>query len=181
MKPRSGQEREQELARKAKAGDSDAFGELVVKHQRVVFNIAYRLAGNREDAKDVTQEAFVRAFRKLDRFDPDRPFAPWLYRLATNTALNWLKRRRPEAHKGIEPIERGPGPAARLIAVESVSRLREAIGSLPLNQRAAIELRHFQGASYKEIGRRLNAPLSDVKSWLFRARRRLQRDLGNER
>jgi RNA polymerase sigma-70 factor (ECF subfamily) len=165
-----------ELIRRAQHGDTDAFGQLVTHYQQAVYNIAYRLTGNRQEAEDVAQEAFVKTYLALDRFDTQRPFAPWLYRIATNTALNRLKRRRPESefNEEISPDNTAPNPEAQIITAEATDRLRAAIVDLPPNYRAAIELRHFQGLSYREMSETLDTPLSDVKSWLFRARRRLR-------
>jgi RNA polymerase sigma-70 factor (ECF subfamily) len=173
---------ERELVRLAQRGDADAFGQLVTRHQQAVFNVTYRLTGNRQEAEDVAQQAFVRAYRALNRFDEERPLGPWLYRIAANTALNWIKRRRPEAALVQEELlpDPAPGPEAQLIAAEQSARLRAAIAALPPHYRVAIELRHFQGLSYQEMSAALDAPLSDVKSWLFRARRRLQRVLEHE-
>ena len=173
--------KEQDLIRLAQGGNSDAFGRLVAHYQQTVYNIAYRLTGNRQETEDVSQETFVKAHQALDRFDPQRPFAPWLYRIATNTALNWIKRRRPEVELDAEtpPVDAAPGPEARAIAADSAARLRAAITALPPNHRAAIELRHFQGLSYHEMSEVLEAPLSDIKSWLFRARRKQREVLAN--
>jgi RNA polymerase sigma-70 factor (ECF subfamily) len=173
---------ERKLVRLAQGGDADAFGQLVTLYQGAVFNVTFRLTGNRQEAEDVAQQAFVKAYRALNRFDRERPLGPWLYRIATNTALNWIKRRRPEATLVEEELlpDPAPGPEAQLIAAEKSARLRAAIAALPPHYRAAIELRHFQGLSYREMSKALDAPLSDVKSWLFRARRRLQRVLEHE-
>ena len=170
---------ELELIQIAQLGDTNAFGQLVVRHQRTVFNIAYRLTGNRQEAEDVAQDTFVKAYQALGRFDPQRPFAPWLYRIATNTALNWTKRRHPEAtvNEEITIADAAPNPESQTIANETSERLRAAIAELSPNYRAAIELRHFQGLSYQEMSQVLGIPLSDVKSWLFRARRRLRKAL----
>ena len=167
---------ERELIRLAQQGDTEAFGQLVVQHQRAVFNIAYRMVGNHQEAEDVAQESFVKAYQALARFDRERPFAPWLYRITTNTALNWIKRRRPEAELEEETLHgsAADSPEVQAIAAEASERLRAAVATLPPNYRAAIELRHFQGLSYQEMSEVLDAPLSDVKSWLFRARRRLR-------
>ncbi len=174
---------ERELIRLAQRGDAEPFGQLVERHQQAVFNIVYRLTGNRQEAKDVAQEAFVKTYQTLDRFDPQRPFAPWLYRIATNTALNWIKRRRREVEleEDAPLADPSPGPESLAIAAETSVRLRAAIAALPPNYRAAIELRHFQGLSYQEMSEALGVPLSDVKSWLFRARRRLRRVLTDEK
>jgi len=167
---------ESELVAWTLEGDTSAFAALVRRHQAAVIRRAWQIVGEAEEAEDVAQETFVKAYRALDRFDPQRPFAPWLYRITTNTALNWLKRRRPEAELDEETLaaDTTPGPEAQAISAETAAQLRAAIAGLPPNYHAAIELRHFQGLSYQEIGEALGAPLSDVKSWLFRARRRLR-------
>lgn len=167
------------LIRRAQHGNTDAFGQLVTQYQQAAYNIAYRLTGNRQEAEDVAQEAFVKTYQALDHFDAQRPFAPWLYRIVTNTALNWIKRRRPEAEldEELAPSPTTPTPEAQAITAETSARLRAAIAELPPNYRAVIELRHFQGLSYHEMSAVLNAPLSDIKSWLFRARRRLRETL----
>ena len=105
--------------------------------------------------------------------------APWLYRITTNTALNWIKRRRPEAALEEETLHVGTtaSPETQTIAAEASELLRAAVATLPPNYRVAIELRHFQGLSYQEMSEALGVPLSDVKSWLFRARRRLREAL----
>jgi RNA polymerase sigma-70 factor (ECF subfamily) len=169
----------QELVQQAQHGDADAFGQLVTYYQRTVYNIAYRLTGNRQEAEDVAQEAFVKTYQALDRFDAQRPFEPWLYRITTNTALNWIKRRRPESEleEEIPPDSTTPNPEAQAITAETTDRLRAAISNLPPDYRVVIELRHFQGLSYREMSEALDVPLSDVKSWLFRARRKLRKVL----
>jgi RNA polymerase sigma-70 factor (ECF subfamily) len=173
---------QQKLIRRVQHGNTAAFGQLVTQYQQVVYNIAYRLTGNRQEAEDVAQEAFVKTYQALDRFDAQRPFEPWLYRIATNTALNWIKRRRPESEldEEIAPDSATPNPEVQAINTETTERLRAAIASLPADYRAAIELRHFRGLSYREMSEALDVPLSDVKSWLFRARRMLRKTLDQQ-
>lgn len=168
-------------------GRADAYGELVRRYQALVYNIAYRLAGDRQEALDLAQEAFVRAYAALGSFDRARPFGPWIGRIATNTALNWLQRRGlatvplVETHSdaGGEQYEPGPPdysaePERVYLAGEQQAAVRAAILALPPHYRAVIELRHFQDRSYEEIAEALGLPLSDVKSHLFRARRLLR-------
>jgi RNA polymerase sigma-70 factor, ECF subfamily len=166
-------------------GRPDAYGELVRRHQTAVYNIAYRLAGERQEALDLAQEAFVRAFSALESFDLERPFGPWIGRIATNLTLNWLQRRRvhtvpltTEARDDQTEARRVPDYSAEpervYLAGEQQAQLRQAILSLPPHYRAVIELRHFQDRSYEEIAEMLRLPLSDVKSHLFRARRLLR-------
>jgi RNA polymerase sigma-70 factor (ECF subfamily) len=166
---------EHELARRVKQGDREAFGELVHRHQQAVFNAAYRVLGNVHDAEDAAQETFVRAFRFFERFDPDRPLAPWLKRIAVNTCLNRLEARRPAAALDEEAITSGadPGPEGQTVIRQRDERVRYELARLPPLYRAVVELRHFQDLSYQEIARQLGRPVSSVKSDLFRARKLL--------
>ena len=177
-----------ELIARTCAGQRDAYGELVRRHQSAVYNIAYRLVGERQTALDLAQEAFVRAFSAFGSFDRTRQFAPWIHRIATNTALNWLERKRvpivslerDNAEHSLEISDELNEPERVVLASEQNARVRRAILALPPRQRAMIELRHFQELSYEEIAATLNLPLSDVKSDLFRARQQLRQSLANE-
>jgi RNA polymerase sigma-70 factor (ECF subfamily) len=178
---------ERVLLERAKLGDGAALTVLVRCHQTAVFNIAYRLLGNRQDAEDAAQEAFVRAFRALDTFDVERPFAPWIKRITTNHCFNLLEKARirpaiPEAElaaPGEEALtldrwaHHNPTPEQSLMVKEQAAGIRTAILQLPPQFRAVIELRHFQQLSYDEIADALKRPLSSVKSDLFRARKML--------
>ncbi|MCI0397634.1 MAG: sigma-70 family RNA polymerase sigma factor [Chloroflexi bacterium] len=185
---------DEELARRAREGDHAAFGEVVRRHQQAVFNVAYRLLGNRRDAEDATQEAFLRAFRAFHTFDPARPLAPWLKRIAANVCLNWLETARvkpllvasdvarpDETTLDLEELAHSqPSPEQALAARETAGRVRAAILKLPPHYRVVIELRHFQDLSYDEMTQALGRPLSSVKSDLFRARKLLAEWLGQE-
>ena len=171
-------------------GHTDAYGELVRRYQAAVYGAAYRLVGNQQDALDLAQEAFVRAYSALGSFDTARPLGPWLNRIAVNTALNWLQRRRvptvPLAHPSVSApnarvewqlADDSAEPERAYLAAEQQKQLRLAILALPPHYRAALELRHFQELSYEEIAEALGISLSDVKSHLFRARRMLRERL----
>lgn len=158
----------------ARQGDRDAFGEIVLLHQQAVFNVAYRLLGDVYDAEDAAQEAFIRAYQFFDRFDADRPLAPWLKRITVNVCLNRLEQSRPASAIDEEaaPVpDPRPSPEAQTVEGQRLKRIREEISNLTPRYRAVIELRHFQELSYEEIARELKRPLSDVKSDLFRARK----------
>lgn len=164
-----------QLVALALQGNHDAYGELVRRHQTFAYNVALRVVGNRADALDVTQDAFVRAYDALASFDATRPFAPWLSAIVTNLALNFVQRKRP-AMELPEDLRATPqsDPAQRVLDSEQQARVRAALRALPPQWRAVIELRHFQDLSYDEIANALDMPLSDVKSHLFRARQKLK-------
>lgn len=169
---------ERELARRVSQGDHEAFGELVSRHQQAVFNAAYRVLGNVPDAEDAAQETFVRAYRFFGRFDPERPLAPWLKRIAVNICLNRLESEKPESALDEEAAAaREPGPEAQAVIRQRDARVRLELARLPPRYRAVIELRHFQDLSYEDIARQLGRPVSSVKSDLFRARKLLAQTL----
>lgn len=185
------QANERDLLNRAQQGDEAALAALVHRYQTAVFNVAYRLLGSRQDAEDAAQEAFVRAFRALDRFDRERPFAPWIKRITANHCLNRLEAARarpfiPEADLAA-PGETAvtldkwagsnPTPEQALLAQEQAGQIRLAIAALPPRYRTVIELRHFQQLSYEEIAAVMERPLSSVKSDLFRARKMLAEKL----
>ena len=184
---------ERELLLQAKQGNTAAYGKLLQSHQTAVFNVAYRLLGNRRDAEDMTQETFLRGYRALNTFDLARVrgenlFAPWIKRIATNVSLNWLESRRIRPQTTASDLPRAEEsdvrdmdewaseqttPEQGLVQQERSQRLRAAILALPPHYRAVVELRHQQEMSYAEIAKALERPLSSVKSDLFRARKML--------
>lgn len=184
---------ERDLVFRVQRGDVEAFGELVRRHQSAVFNVAYRMTGNRHDAEDAAQETFLRAFRAFDRFDPERPLAPWLKRITANYCLNWLQSSRVKTtnvvadmqYPGQEAMtmdsyaQTKPLPEQMAINRETADQLRAAILQLPPHYRAVIELRHFQDLSYDEMAETLERSLNNVKSDLYRARKLLAEMIGN--
>lgn len=181
---RAEQPADAEIVRRVLSGDAGLYRVLVERHSPAVFNAALRLVGRREVAADIAQEAFLRAYQALARFDPARPLRPWLCRIAVNLSLNWLKRQRPTIsldNPGTAPALLASSPDAdphnATLRLERQQILHRAILSLPPEQRAVIELRHFQELSYQEIADSLNLSLSNVKSRLFRARKNLRQIL----
>ncbi len=173
---------DRDLARRAKQGEADAFGELVRRHQTAVFNVCYRLLGERREAEDLAQEAFIRAYERLGTFDTERPFSPWMKRVAANLCLNHLQRRAPpsvplDEERDPARTPAGGNPEAVREQIEQADALRAALRGLPPHYRAVIELRHFHDLSYDDIAAALRLPLSDVKSHLFRARKLLAKTL----
>ena len=161
------------LVTRAVAGDHAAFGELVEAYGQVVFNLAFRMVGNSEDARDLTQVTFVKAFEKLHTFDRRSRFFSWLYRIGLNESLNWLKRRRrsSEVDENLESGERGPHEVAAASQEEAL--IHGALMDLTPEYRQVIVLRHFQELSHREIGVILQLPEKTVKSRLHSARERL--------
>ena len=168
------------LAR-ARQGDLSAFEEVVRRHQRRVYATALRIVRSHDVADDVAQEAFVRAWRSLERFDLGRPFAPWVCRIAANLAVNHVRSPRareeglPEGHD--ETRASAPDPLARVLDAEASRVLDEAIAALPAEQRAVFVLRAHEELSYDEIAEALGVNPGTVMSRLFRARERLARAL----
>jgi RNA polymerase sigma-70 factor (ECF subfamily) len=172
---------DRDLVLRTRSGELEAFGEVVRRYQTSVFNVCYRLMGERHEAEDMAQESFLRAYDRLASYDVDRPFGPWVRRLAANLCLNVLAKRQVaqvELQDEVDlPGAAPPTPEAIVEQAERHARLRAAIRALPPRYRAVIELRHFQELSYEEIADALRIPLSDVRSHLFRARRALARRL----
>jgi RNA polymerase sigma-70 factor (ECF subfamily) len=174
---------DQTLAEQARHGDPTAYGELVRRYQASVFNVCYRLLGERRAAEDLTQEAFIRAYQHLHTFDSTRPFGPWMRRVAANLCLNHLQVTAPLSvaldDERDEPTHAaGDDPEAALEQTERAEAVRAALLALPPHYRAVVELRHFHDLSYDDIARTLKIPVSDVKSHLFRARQALAKQLG---
>jgi RNA polymerase sigma-70 factor, ECF subfamily len=173
---------DRDLVLSARRGEAEAYGELVRRYQTAVFNACYRLLGNRHEAEDLAQEAFIRAYERLDTFDVDRPFSPWIRRVAVNLGLNRLHSAGPpgfslDDERDEPPSAPDENPEAAREHIERAEALRAALASLPPHYRAVVELRHFQELSYDEIAAALSIPLSDVKSHLFRARKLLAEKL----
>ena len=165
--------READLVSRSLDGDADAYGELVTMHQRVLYNVALRMTGNREDAQDVTQIAFIKAYRSLASFDRSRKFFSWVYRILWNETLNLIQRR-----PRLEPLDdEMPGvqvsPDHESEERETSGLIQEAIQELPADYRQVILLRHFAQLSYQEMSRVIELPEKTVKSRLFTARRLL--------
>lgn len=171
---------------RARTGDGEAFRVLVERYSRSVFRLAFRLTGNEQDAEDVVQETFLRAFKQLNRYDGRAAFHTWIYRIAANYALDLLRaRKRVEQPREDESAPsaldqlRAAGPAAdRLVYANQVQRkLREAMDELSEQERTAFVLRHFEGLSIEQIGDTLGVGESATKNSIFRAVRKLRRSL----
>src|SRR5579862_3320324 len=157
----------------AQEGDQDAFGELVRHHQRRAYAVARAIVLNHEDAEDAVQEAFLHAYRALDRFRPDQAFGAWLHRIVANAALDLTRRRKvreaDELTESLASSFRDPGETADLRG-----RLREALARLTPRQRSVILLHDVEGFRHGEIGLLLGIPEGTARSDLHHARRALR-------
>ncbi len=158
-------------------GDRSAFPELVERYQIQIFNVAYRITGNRADAQDAAQAAFLKVFERLDQFDPKYRFFSWIYKICVNEALNLVGKRRPSPAIDLEMEDSAASPEREAQAKEIGRAIQLALLELKPALRVAIVLRHFRGLSYDEISEVIGIPVKTVKSRLFAARRELRRVL----
>ncbi|MDA9941765.1 RNA polymerase sigma factor RpoE [Luminiphilus sp.] len=174
-------ETDQQLVQRAQRGDLRAFDLLVLKYQGRIGALVSRYITDPSEVEDVTQEAFIKAYRAIDKFRGDSAFYTWLYRIAANAAKNHLvsRRRRPGADATIEDAELGQQaelladvgtPEAVAMGEELAVVVEEALAALPEELRAALTLREFEGLSYDDIAAVLDCPVGTVRSRIFRAR-----------
>ena len=178
------------LIARVQRGDASAFNDLIIKYEKVVFNFAFRLTQNYDDANDVAQDAFIRAYNAIQNFRGDAAFSTWLFRITTNVFLD--ERKRKKAHpqqsldeyttnedqrEGMQIEDPGPTPEDVVTANERQRILVKAIQALPEYQRTMVVLYHLQQKSYEEIAEIMNLPLGTVKSRLNRARLALKEKL----
>jgi len=174
-----------DLVTRAKAGDTVAFGELVSRYQKTVYRIILRMVKSPDDADDLTQDTFVRAYRGLKTFKEEFDFHPWLYRIAVNQAINFINRRKRQAAVDMDDvpegdIKQGPEPENPMQSAsrqELMENLEEALQRLPDEQRTVFLLRVQEGLSYEEIATVMGTPKGTVMSRLARARMALRRYL----
>ena len=165
-------ESDETLVGRCLAGDQAAFEGIVVRYQRGLFNVALRLLGSYEDARDCTQTAFVKAYEHLDTFDASQRFVSWIYRILRNECLNALRARRPSEPVSLEWAAAGI-PSDSLMAFERNRAVQSALLGLTADYREVIVLRHFTELSYDDIAVTLGIPVKTVKSRLYSARQRL--------
>jgi RNA polymerase sigma-70 factor (ECF subfamily) len=179
---RAGEQLDEELVLRVQQGDKSAYDLLVIKYQHRIIQLVNRYIKDPSDAQDVAQEAFIKAYRALGNFRGESAFYTWLYRIAINTAKNYLmsrSRRNADAQVDIldaEQIEKAPQlqgmetPERQLLNEEIVETIKTAIAKLPEEMRVAIMLREFEGMSYEEIAEAMDCPVGTVRSRIFRAR-----------
>jgi RNA polymerase sigma-70 factor (ECF subfamily) len=174
---------ERELIAACQSGRADAFDLIVERHRRSVYQLCYRFVSNHEDASDLSQDVFLRAYRGLRRFRGQSSISTWLYRIGVNVCLNRVSARNPQ----IEPIEErqfedvsAESPSERLVAGERARRVRVAIAKLPRKQRAALILRMYHEMSHQEIAAVLGSSVGAAKANFFHALGNLKKLLGDD-
>jgi RNA polymerase sigma-70 factor (ECF subfamily) len=172
-----------ETVKRVLAGDADAFRLLVDRHGRVLHRVAFRITGSADDAEDVVQEAFIRAYRQLASYDGRAAVSTWLHRITVNCALDLLRsrQRRPEDSGREETLmshhESGSPQERHARGTEIRNAVARAMESLSTNERTAFVLRHFEGMSIDEIGRALGTKVNATKHTVFRAVQKLRQEL----
>ena len=173
---------------RARSGDSDAFRLLVEQHSRHVFRLAFRMTGNEQDAEDVVQETFLRAYKQLDKYEARASFSTWLYRIASNYSLDLIRSRKrhedkreqraPEEPDVLQTIPgHNPGPDRLVYSGEVSQHVEAAMNELSAQERSAFVLRHFEGMAIEEIGAVLGTGINATKHSIFRAVQKLRKSL----
>ena len=170
------------LLRRAQNGDPDAFGQLMEPLEQLVWRVCWHYTGNREAAEDCGQEAMVRIWRNLGSYRGDCALESWVYRIAANCCMDWLRKKKrdrsvsmePLREKGFDQADNAPGTEEQAIAADERQRLREAIAVLPEEQREALVMTQLERISYEEAARALGVSEGTVKSRVNRAKARLR-------
>ncbi|MBR5123168.1 MAG: sigma-70 family RNA polymerase sigma factor [Anaerotignum sp.] len=182
--------KEKDLIRRAKQGDMLAFEELILQHEKIVYNVALRMMNHSEDARDISQEVFLKAYRNLANFDERSAFSTWLYRITHNTCIDEMRKRKGKQSYSLEEelenedgsmqrqiADEGDTPEESLLREEQKSEILQALDTLSEEHKAAIILRDVKGLSYEEISEILELSLGTVKSRISRARNQLKTEI----
>jgi RNA polymerase sigma-70 factor (ECF subfamily) len=181
---------DEELVARSRGGDQESFNQLILRWERPIYALAYRVIGREDDARDVCQEAFLRAFRALPGFKGQAKFSSWLYRITLNLCRDWIRRRRRapvlQMPEGVDPMElaaeRGEVESIENVAArrELTTAVEQAMALLPEEQRTTIVLKEYHGMTFQEIADLQGCPLSTVKTRLYQGltvvRRHLERN-----
>ncbi|HHX18524.1 MAG TPA: sigma-70 family RNA polymerase sigma factor [Clostridium sp.] len=178
---------ESQLIKEAKSGNVEAFEELIKQNEKKVFNIAYKMMGNYDDANELAQEAFIKAYKSINKFKGDSLFSTWIYRITTNVCLDELRKRKNKKvislnehikynDEEIKPQvkDERPGPEKIFEKKETKNLINQCIESLPADYKTVIILRDIEGFTYEEIAKIINCPEGTVKSRISRARKALR-------
>ncbi|CAM3271043.1 RNA polymerase sigma factor SigW [Filibacter tadaridae] len=171
-------------------GKQDAFEEIVILFQHRLYHVCYRMLNNKQEAEDIAQEAFVRAYINIHTFDQKRKFSTWIFRIATNLCIDRIRKKKPDYHldaevPGTEGLTMysqiaaaGDLPEEQIEKMEAQERIRYEIGRLPDKYRSVIILRYFEELPLQEIGDILELPLGTVKTRVHRGREALRKQMG---
>ncbi|HEX2202498.1 MAG TPA: sigma-70 family RNA polymerase sigma factor [Longimicrobium sp.] len=186
-----------ELVERARKGSEKAYRELLGRYQRPVFSLVYRMVRDREQAEDLAQETFVRVFNNIERYDPAYKFSSWIFKIATNLTIDWMRRKEvptvsldgsrfattsDEIEASTITVEsRDENPEELLVSKELGSEIELAIGKLRPEYRQAIVLRHIEDRPYEEIAQIMALPLGTVKTYIHRGRNELREMLAHTR
>ena len=177
------------LIRRAQSGDEGAFEQLLLAHQKSVYNLCLRMAGNPDDALDLSQEAFIRAWRALGQYQFDAAFSTWLFRLTSNICIDFLRKQKRQQHMSLTATDEdesgeefavpdpAPGPEEQAVHNERRQAVARAMAALPEDYRAVMQLRAVEELSYEQIAEILDIKVGTVKSRLARARTQLRKIL----
>ena len=181
---------EKEWIRSAKHGDMDAFEKLILQHEKTVYNLAFRMLNHSEDAKDVSQEVFLKAYRNIGNFDERSAFSTWLYRITYNTCIDAMRRQKGKQSYSLEGeleneegtiqrqvADKGDTPEEAILKKEQRLEILQALDTLSEEHKAAIILRDVKGLSYEEIAEILEISLGTVKSRISRARNQCKQEI----
>lgn len=177
------------LIAEALKGDQEAYARLMKKHHDAISNLIYRMINRQQEVEDLTQEAFIKAFAALHTFNDEYAFSTWLYKIATNNCIDYLRKRKLNTFSIDKPIQSGEGeyqfeipdhsyiPDQGIIDRQQKMTIQEAIDALPEKYRRVIHMRHVEEKSYEDIAQELNLPLGTIKAHIFRAREMLNKFL----
>ena len=178
-----------ELVTKAKAGDGKAYDALVMLYKDAVYGVVFRMVRNKQEAEDLTQETFIKAYNSIYSFNETYAFSTWLFKIATNTCIDFFRKRKLRTHSMDQTIRYKDDEIKTeyadtertadkdLLAREKTKLIKQAIESLPEKYKTAIKLRHHEEMSYEDIAQLLDLPLGTVKARIFRAREMLKKTL----
>ncbi|MEL6591235.1 MAG: sigma-70 family RNA polymerase sigma factor [Bacteroidota bacterium] len=183
---------DRELVAAAQRGEQPAFERLLKKYRKSVYYMLLKMVKNSDDAEDLTQEAFAKAFNSINKFDSKYAFSTWLFRIATNNCIDFIRKKRVQTVSIDQPVEGDDGsnmtfdvrdddldPNDTMLKKQRAKYLTMAIDRLPEKYRILVELRYFKEFSYDEVAKELDIPLGTVKAQLFRARELLNQELKN--
>lgn len=169
-----------ELVVRTKDGDPEAFSELVMRHQHMIYNVAFRFMRDASLAEDMAQEAFLKGFRLLHGFRGDCSFSTWMYRVTCSVCLTELNRRKRRGEVELQPHHVNGSTENDAGALDLPEQLRRCISKLSDRYATIVTLYYLKGVSYEEITQVLNIPMGTLKTWMFRARKQLRRIVEKE-